>query len=207
MTWLNILIDDPIYRIVSLVVLIEVLLIASAVLWLWVLNPESGLLNGVLRQFLGIGGPGWLADPGWSKRALVLMSIWSIGGAMVIFLAGLADVPSVLYEVAEIDGAGPWQRFRNVTLPMITPTILFNLVMGLIVAFQYFTQVYVMTGGKGSPVDSTMFYALYLYRNSFHYLRMGYASAMAWMLFVVILVATLAVLVSSKRWVYYHGEE
>jgi multiple sugar transport system permease protein len=134
------------------------------------------------------------------------MSLWGVGGAMVIFLAGLAEVPQSLYEVADIDGAGRWAKFRHVTLPMLTPTILFNLVMGLIGAFQYFTQVYVMTGGKGGPVDSTMLYALYLYRNSFYYLRMGYASAMAWLLFMVILAATLAVLASSKKWVHYHGE-
>ena len=181
-------------------------IVASAVLWLWVLNPESGLINGTLRQLFGVEGPGWIADEHWAKPSLILMSLWATGGAMVIFLAGLADVPPSLYEVAEIDGAGWWAKFWNVTLPMLTPTILFNLVMGLIGAFQYFTQVYVMTGGKGGPVDSTMFYALYLYRNSFYYLRMGYASAMAWMLFVVILAATIGVLISSRRWVYYHGE-
>ena len=181
-------------------------IVASSVLWLWVLNPDSGLINATLYQLFGIEGPGWIADETWSKPSLVLMSLWSIGGAIIIFLAGLADVPQTLYEVAELDGAGPWARFRNVTLPMLTPTILFNLVMGLILSFQYFTQVYVMTGGKGSPVDSTMFYALYLYRCSFYYLRMGYASAMAWMLFVVILAATLGVLFSSKRWVYYQGD-
>ena len=180
--------------------------VASAVLWLWVLNPESGLVNGTLRQFFGIDGPGWIADEYWSKPSLILMSLWGLGSAMVIFLAGLADVPQSLYEVADIDGAGRWAKFRHVTLPMLTPTILFNLVMGLIGAFQYFTQVYVMTGGKGGPVDSTLFYALYLYRNSFSYLRMGYASAMAWLLFVVILAATIGVLASSKRWVHYHGE-
>lgn len=181
-------------------------IVASSVLWLWVLNPEGGLINSLLHQFFGIDGPGWIADERWSKPSLILMSLWGIGGAIVIFLAGLADVPQTLYEVAELDGAGPWAKFRNVTLPMLTPTILFNLVMGLIFSFQYFTQVYVMTGGKGTPVDSTMFYALYLYRNSFYYLRMGYASAMAWMLFVVILAATVGVLISSKRWVYYSGE-
>ncbi|MCX5759865.1 MAG: sugar ABC transporter permease [Candidatus Hydrogenedentes bacterium] len=181
-------------------------IVASAVLWLWVLNPESGLINGMLRQFLGIDGPGWIADEHWSKPSLIIMSLWGVGGAMVIFLAGLAEVPQSLYEVADLDGAGRWAKFRNVTLPMLTPTILFNLVMGLIGSFQYFTQVYVMTGGRGGPIDSTMFYALYLYRNSFYYLRMGYASAMAWLLFIVILVATVAVLISSKRWVHYHGE-
>ena len=180
--------------------------VASAVLWLWVLNPESVLVNSLLMQWFGVQGPGWIASPEWSKPSLILMSVWGIGSAMVIFLAGLADVPQSLYEVAELDGAGVWAKFRHVTLPMLTPTILFNLVMGLISSFQYFTQVYVMTGGKGSPVDSTMFYALYLYRNSFYYLRMGYASAMAWMLFVVILAATVGVLVSSRKWVFYHGE-
>jgi multiple sugar transport system permease protein len=181
-------------------------IVASSVLWLWVLNPESGLVNSLLMQWFGIQGPGWIASPDWSKPSLILMSVWGVGGAMVIFLAGLADVPPSLYEVAELDGAGAWSKFRHVTLPMLTPTILFNLVMDLIFSFQYFTQVYVMTGGKGSPVDSTMFYALYLYRNSFYYLRMGYASAMAWMLFVVILAATVGVLVSSRKWVFYHGE-
>ena len=180
-------------------------LVASSVLWLWVLNPDNGLINAMLIQ-VGIEGPGWIADPQWSKPSLVLMSLWGIGGAVVIFLAGLSDVPETLYEVAELDGAGHWAKFRNVTLPMMTPTILFNLVMGLILSFQYFTQVYVMTNGRGTPADSTMFYALYLYRQSFYYLRMGYASAMAWMLFVVILTATLGVLASSKRWVYYQGE-
>ena len=181
-------------------------IVASAVLWLWVLNPDSGLINSLLRQWLGIEGPGWMADAHWSKPSLILMSLWGVGGAMVIFLAGLADVPQTLYEVAELDGAGPINKFLHVTLPMLTPTILFNLVMGLIMSFQYFTQVYVMTGGLGTPVDSTMFYALYLYRTSFYYLRMGYASAMAWMLFIVILTATLGVLYSSKKWVFYHGE-
>ena len=181
-------------------------IVASSVLWLWVLNPESGLINGMLRQFVGIEGPGWIADEHWAKPSLVVMSLWAVGGAMVIFLAGLADVPQTLYEVADIDGAGRWAKFRHVTLPMLTPTILFNLIMGLIGAFQYFTQVYVMTGGKGGPIDSTMFYALYLYRNSFYYLRMGYASAMAWLLFLVILAATLTLLATSKRWVHYHGE-
>lgn len=180
--------------------------VASAVLWLWVLTPDGGLINGILLQVFGVRGPGWIADPAWSKPSLILMSLWTVGTAMVIFLAGLAEVPQELYEVANIDGAGPWGKFRNVTLPMITPTILFNLVMGLIGAFQYFTQVYIMTGGTGSPAKSTLFYALYLYRTSFNYLKMGYASAMAWMLFLVILAATAAVMASSKRWVHYHGE-
>jgi multiple sugar transport system permease protein len=180
-------------------------LVASAVLWLWVFDPRSGLVNSMLGS-LGIPGPGWIADEYWSKPSLILMSLWGVGGAMVIFLAGLADVPQSLYEVAEIDGAGPARKFWNVTLPMLTPTILFNLVMGLIGAFQYFTPVFVMTAGRGTPNDTTMFYALYLYKAAFNYLRMGYASAMAWILFLIILAATIGVMVSSKRWVHYHGE-
>lgn len=184
-------------------------LVASAVLWLWVLNPESGLMNGILRQ-IGLDKlvalPNWLADETWALPSLILMSYWSVGAAVVIFLAGLAEVPQSLYEVADIDGAGPWRKFRHVTVPMITPTILFNLVMGLIGAFQYFTQVYVMTNGLGGPAESTLVYALYLYQKAFNYLDMGYASAMGWMLFVVVLLLTIGVMVSSKRWVHYHGE-
>jgi multiple sugar transport system permease protein len=203
-------------------------IVASAILWLWVLNPETGLINGTLMAFhvddfinwvlVQFGRqptfelPGWLTSETWSKPALMLMSFWGIGGAMVIFLAGLTDVPDVLYEVADLDGAGPFLKFRHVTLPMLTPTILFNLVIGLIDSFQYFTQAYIMTsntnsnGTPGGPMDSTLFYALYMYMNSFLYLRMGYASAMAWIMFIVILGATCAVLASSKRWVHYHGD-
>ncbi len=181
-------------------------IVASSVLWLWVLNAQNGLLNTTIEAVFGVQGPGWMADENWSKPALILMSFWSVGGPMVIFLAGLADVPQTLYEVADIDGAGPFRKFRNVTLPMITPVILFNLVIGLINSFQYFTQVYVMTNGKGEPVDSTMFYALYLYRNSFYYLNMGYGSAMALIMFAVILAATIGVMISSKRWVHYHAD-
>lgn len=125
---------------------------------------------------------------------------------MVIFLAGLADVPQSLYEVADLDGAGPLTKFRHVTIPMISPVILFNLVIGLINGFQYFTEVYVMTNGRGDPADSTLFYALYLYRSAFYYLQLGYASAMAWIMFAFILGATLLVLASSKRWVHYHAD-
>ncbi|MCC6793686.1 MAG: sugar ABC transporter permease [Candidatus Hydrogenedentes bacterium] len=188
--------------------------VATSVLWLWVFNAESGLLNGVLRQIgvewllsqFGYGLPNWLSDENWSMPSLILMSFWGVGGAVVIFLAGLAEVPDSLYEVAEIDGAGPIRKFWNVTLPMITPTILFNLVMGLIGAFQYFTQVYIMTAGTGGPANSTLVYALYLYQKAFMYLNMGYASAMGWMLFAMVLALTVGVMYSSKRWVHYHGE-
>ena len=182
-------------------------IIVSAVLWLWVLDAQSGLLNSVLRDYLHFSDlPGWFADESWTKPAFIMMSLWSIGTAMVIFIAGIAEVPQSLYEVAEIDGAGAFSKFRHVTLPMVSPVILYNLVMGIINAFQYFTQPYVMTRGRGDPNNAAMFYALYLYRNSFNYLQMGYASAMAWIMFLVILGATLFVLYSSKRWVYYLGE-
>ena len=181
-------------------------IVASAVLWMWVLNPDSGLVNAMLRATFGIEGPGWLGSAEWSKPSLVIMSLWGIGAAIVVFLAGLNEVPQSLYESADLDGAGVWSKFRHVTLPMLTPVILFNLIMGLIGSFQYFTQVYVMTQGRGIPLDSTMFYALYLYRTSFYYLRMGYGSAMAWILFLVILAATLSVLATSRKWVYYQGE-
>lgn len=181
-------------------------IVASSVLWLWIFNPDSGLINGLLNQIGIMNTPGWLADPTWSKPSFILMSLWAIGTPMVVFMAGMTDVPRSLYESADIDGAGPLTKFRHITIPMITPTILFNMVMGLIIAFQYFTEVFVMTNGTGRPADSTLFYALYLYQNAFNYLRMGYASALAWMLFVLVLCITITILVSSKRWVHYHGE-
>jgi multiple sugar transport system permease protein len=152
----------------------------------------------------GPTGPGWLVDPAWAKPALIFMGLWSAGGGMLIYLAGLQDVPETLYEAAELDGASSWQKLRNVTLPMLSPVILFNLVMGLIGSFQYFAQVYVMTGG--GPQDSTYVYALYLFESAFLDFKMGYASAMAWILFMITLVFTLIVFRTSARWVYYPGE-
>lgn len=177
--------------------------VASAVLWIWILNPQYGLVN-VLLDKIGISGPGWLADPDWSKPSLILMSWWGVGGAIVIYLAGLQDVPQQLYEAAELDGANWWHKTIHVTLPMITPVIFFNLIMGMIGAFQEFIRPFIMT--NGGPLDSTMFYALYLYRNAFSLFKMGYASAMAWLLFVLILVSTLLIFRSSARWVYYGGK-
>ncbi|NLH99557.1 MAG: sugar ABC transporter permease [Chthonomonadales bacterium] len=179
-------------------------IVATSILWLWLLNPQIGLIN-VLLQKLGVANvPGWLTDPAWSKPALILMGLWGAGGGMVIYLAALQDVPEALMEAALLDGAGALQRFRHVTLPMLSPVILFNLVMGLIGSFQYFTQAYVMTGG--GPQDSTVFYALHLFNRAFLDFRMGYASAMAWALFLITLACTALVLRSSARWVYYAGE-
>ena len=180
--------------------------VATSVLWLWLLNPEIGLVNTVLGKFGVAHPPLWLQDPGWSKPALILMGLWGVGGSMVIYLAGLQDIPEALYEAARLDGAGTLAQFRHVTLPMLSPVILFNLIMGLIGTFQYFTQVYVVTGGTGGPEDSTLFFALHLFNRAFTDFRMGYASAMAWVLFVITMIAALLIFRSSARWVYYGGE-
>jgi multiple sugar transport system permease protein len=180
-------------------------IVATAILWLWVLNPEMGLANTLLAK-VGVQGPGWLVSPQWAKPALILMGLWGAGGSMVIYLAGLQGVPSQLYEAASLDGAGKWVQFRHVTLPLLSPVILFNLIMGLIASFQYFTQAYVITRGTGSPQDATLFYALHLFNSAFLDFRMGYACAMAWVLFLLTLVCALAVFRSSARWVYYGGE-
>ncbi|HZO88277.1 MAG TPA: sugar ABC transporter permease [Chthonomonadaceae bacterium] len=180
--------------------------VATSILWLWLLNPEIGLVNILLGRIGIANSPAWLQDPAWAKPALILMGLWGAGGGMVIYLAGLQDVPEALYEAARLDGAGKWAQFRHVTLPMLSPVILFNLIMGLIGAFQYFTQVYVMTGGTGSPEDSTLFYALHLFNRAFTDFRMGYASAMAWVLFLLTLACALLIFRSSAKWVYYAGE-
>ncbi|HZT43967.1 MAG TPA: sugar ABC transporter permease [Chthonomonadaceae bacterium] len=180
--------------------------VATTVLWMWLLNPEIGLVN-ILLGKVGIAHPpAWLQDPAWSKPALILMGLWGVGGSMVIYLAGLQDIPEALYEAARLDGAGMLAQFRHVTLPMLSPVILFNLIMGLIGMFQYFTQVYVVTGGTGGPQDSTLFFALHLFNKAFTDFRMGYASAMAWVLFAITLICALVIFRSSARWVYYAGE-
>ncbi|WP_235886095.1 carbohydrate ABC transporter permease [Paenibacillus cymbidii] len=178
-------------------------IVASSLLWQWLFDSQFGVINSLL-YFFGIEGPGWLVDPHWSKPALILMGLWGVGGAMVIYLAGLQDVPQEMYESAELDGCTWRQKIYYITLPMITPVIFFNLIMGLIGSFQYFTESYIIT--EGGPNDSTLFYSLYLYKNGFTYFHMGYASAMAWVLFLVILVSTIVVFKSSARWVYYGGE-
>lgn len=178
--------------------------VATSILWMWLFNPEMGLVNLFLRKAGIANPPAWLADPAWSKPALILMSLWGAGGGMVIYLAALKDVPEALYEAAALDGASRWSQFRHVTLPMISPVIFFNLIMGLIGSFQYFTQAFVMT--NGGPQDSTTFYALHLFNRAFLDFKMGYASAMAWVLFAITLLCSLAVFRSSAKWVYYGGE-
>ena len=176
--------------------------VAMAILWLWMFNPQYGILNRLLN-LVGLPGLGWLADINLAKPSLVLMGLWGVGQTVIIILAGLQDVPAQLYEAAEIDGANGFQKAIYITIPMLTPVILFNLIMGIIGGFQYFTQAYVMT--NGGPVNATLFYALYLYRNGFQYIKMGYASALAWILFLIILACILLVFRTSRRWVYYGG--
>ncbi|HLE27622.1 MAG TPA: sugar ABC transporter permease [Anaerolineales bacterium] len=179
--------------------------VAVALLWSRIFDPKFGILNPFLALF-GIKGPGWLSDPDWAIPALVIMSLWSVGGSIIIYLAGLQGVPTDLYDAAKVDGATTWQRFRHVTLPMTTPVIFYNLVLGLIGTFQFFTEVYVLTGGAGGPARSTLFYNLYLYQNAFKYFHMGYASTMAWVLFTIVLGLTLLIFRSSDIWVYYEGQ-
>jgi multiple sugar transport system permease protein len=178
-------------------------IVASSMLWLWIFNPAFGLLNWFLAPLFHLFGsapPGWLSDPAWAKPALILMSMWGVGNSMIIYLAGLQDVPQALYESAEIDGANKWQQFWHVTFPMIMPVVYFNLIMGIIGSLQVFTQVYIMTGGTdGQPARSTLFYAPYLFSTAFFDLRMGYASAMAWVLFCIIALLTVLVTKSLQK--------
>lgn len=177
--------------------------IAVLILWLYVFNPTVGLLNAFLGDF-GIKGPAWVFSPTWALPSMVIMSLWGAGGGMLIWLAGLKGIPEYLYESAKIDGAGIWQRFRLITLPMLSPTIFFNLITGVIGALQSFNQAYVMT--NGGPLNATLFFNLYLFNNAFVDFNMGYASALAWVLFLIILVLSLLVIRSSSLWVYYEGE-
>ena len=178
--------------------------VAASLLWIWIFNPQEGVLN-VLLAHLGIQGPAWLQDANWSKPALILMGLWGAGGGMVVWIAGLKGIPAHLYEAARLDGAGPVRCFWNITLPMLSPYLLFNLIMGLIGTFQLFTQAYIMT--QGGPVDSTLFYTYGLFNYAFRYMRMGYASAMAWVLFAIVLLLTVIQLRLSKRWVHYESND
>lgn len=178
--------------------------VASAIVWLWMFNPRNGIVNLVL-ELVGIRGPSWLGSPEWSKPALILMSLWSLGGAVVIYLAALQSVPRELLEASELDGASARQRIWYVTLPMISPVILFNVITGLIGAFQYFTEVHVMTGGTGSPAESTLMMSIYLWQTAFQFFKMGYASAQAWVLFLIIIAFTALLFRISGRLVYYGG--
>lgn len=178
--------------------------VAISILWIWLLNPQVGLVN-YLLSLVGIEGPLWLASQDWSMPALILKSTWGIGANMIIILAGLQGIPVSLYEAAKIDGANVWQEFRNVTIPMLSPVLFFVIVISTINSFQILTDVLVMT--QGGPGTSTFVYVYYIYQAAFQYLKMGYASALAWILFAIILVLTLLQLWGSRRWVYYEGGE
>jgi multiple sugar transport system permease protein len=180
--------------------------VAGTILFLWLLNPQVGLVNSLLAK-IGIEGPNWMADPNWSKPALILLGMWGMGGTIIIYLSGLQDVPQSLIEAAELDGANWFQRLWHITIPMVSPITLFNLITGMIGMFQYFAQAYVVGGGGnlGRPLGSTLFYSVYLYQNAFLFLKMGYASAMAWILFIIILLLTLLLLKVSDRFTYYAG--
>ena len=176
---------------------------AASVLWMWMFNPEFGVLNTILGYF-GIKGPGWIYDKDWAFTSLIIMSLWSVGGSMLVYLSGLQGIPTELYEAAKIDGASSFTRLFKITLPMMTPVVFYNLIMGVIGSFQTFTQSYVMTAG--GPSYSTYFYVYYLYQNAFKYFNIGYASAMAWVLFFIILLFTALIFKSSAVWVYYESE-
>jgi multiple sugar transport system permease protein len=194
--------------------------VAAAMLWFFIFQPEYGLLNyglkslgHVINFFLNlvvpmefsIQGPGWITDPKWVMSAYIIMSLWSVGAGMIIYLAGLQGIPEQLYEAADIDGASTWQQFLNVTLPMLSPVIFFNLILTVIGSFQIFAPSFILSGGDGSPANASMFYVLYLYQQSFKFFHYGYGAALGWVLFIVILVATL-IQFKFSGWVYYEGE-
>ncbi len=178
--------------------------VAVAILWGWVLNPRFGLLNAGLMRLGITDPPRWMYSEQWAVPGFIIMGLWGAGGGMLLYLAGLQGIPTALYEAAEIDGANSWQRFWQITIPMLTPTIFFNLLMSIIGSWQVFTQIYVMT--NGGPNNATLTMVLYLYRLGFINLRFGYPSAVAWVLFAIILVFTMFVVRSSAAWVYYEGE-
>jgi multiple sugar transport system permease protein len=175
--------------------------VAIAVIWSQIFD-DDGVLNGFLA-FFGIVGKSWISNPDTALYTLVLLNVWQFGSPMVIFLAGLKQVPQELYDAASVDGAGAWRKFRSITFPMLTPIVFFNVVLQIIQAFQAFTPAYVVSGGTGGPSDSTLFYTLYLYQQGFSNLNMGYASAMAWVLLLIIALFTLLNFAFARRWVYY----
>lgn len=181
--------------------------VATAYLWVWMLNPNDGLVNRTLR-FLQLPAPAWTVDPAWTKPTIVISQVWMMGGAMILFLAALQGVPKDLYEAATLDGAGRWRRFRNITLPMISGVTFFLATVGTISALGVFTQGYVMFDKDGGPQNSALFIVMYLFKRAFGsgYFQMGYASAIAWMLFLIILAITILQFKLSKRWVYYEHD-
>ncbi|WP_054948817.1 carbohydrate ABC transporter permease [Numidum massiliense] len=180
--------------------------VAMAMLWSWILNPEYGILNTMLGA-IGLPEPAWLTDPLFTKPSLIIMGFWGTGAGALIFLAALQGIPRQYYEAAELDGANWWHRFRYITLPALSPITLFQLIMGLIGAFQIFTESFIlMEGASGGPDQSMLFYAVNLYQEAFGFLNMGYAAALAWILFIIVMLITIVIFRTSLRWVYYGGE-
>jgi multiple sugar transport system permease protein len=178
--------------------------VAMSILWVWLFNPDVGLINSALH-LVGITGPEWLNSEQWSKPALILMSLLAAGGNMIVLLAGLQGIPEHLYEAAKLDGANGWQEFRHVTLPMLSPVVFFVVVVSTIASFQIFTQVFIISNGNGGPGTSTLVYVLYLYQNGFTYLKMGYATAIAEILFLITLGLTIGQFAIGRRWVHYES--
>lgn len=178
--------------------------VALALVWVYLFTPGTGIVN-LPFDWLGIRGPCWLTCAQWARPTIVLLALWIIGQQVVLYLAGLQDVPQDLYDAADVDGANFLHKFRHVTMPMMTPVVFFHLVTSVIGALQFFTVPYIMTGGTGFPANSTLFYSIYMYKNAFQYYEMGYASAMAWLLFIVTLVITLVIFRTARLWVFYAG--
>jgi multiple sugar transport system permease protein len=185
---------------------IQIPLVAATLVWIGFLNTETGWLNAILAVF-GLPGPDWINSETWIYPALALIGLWGVGNFMLINLAGLQSVPTELYEAARIDGAGAWKMFRRITIPLMSPILLYNLVICLVVTFQYFTQAYTMTNGRGDPNNATLFVNLELFREAFTFNRMGYGAAIAWLIFVIVLVLTLAIFALARKRVYYAGGE
>jgi multiple sugar transport system permease protein len=180
--------------------------VVSTIIFIGMFDPEGGPINAILQQ-VGLPALGWLNDPTWAKPALIMMSLWGLGAGALIFLAGLQEIPQALLEAAAIDGAGPWLRFRHITLPLLTPVILFNLVVGVIGAFHVFTPALVSGGTTGKPLESTLMFMVHIYRNAFRYFAMGYASALAVVLFLAVLMVTWAIFRSAQVWLYEVGDD
>ena len=185
---------------------IQIPLVASTLVWIGFLNPETGWLNQILAAF-GLPGPDWLNSETWIYPALSLIGLWGIGNFMLINIAGLQSVPTELYEAARIDGAGPGTMFRRITIPLMSPILLYNLVISLVVTFQYFTQAYTITNGRGDPNNATLFINLNLFREAFVFNKMGYGAAIAWLLLLIVMVLTLAIFAFARKRVYYAGGE
>ena len=183
---------------------IQIPLVASTLVWIGFLNTETGWLNEIIG-FFGVKGPDWINSETWIYPALSLIGLWGIGNFMLISLAGLQNVPTELYEAARIDGASTWKMFRRITIPLMSPILLYNLVICLVITFQYFTQAYVMTNGRGDPNNATLFINLDLFREAFTFSKMGYGAAIAWLLFAIVLVLTLVLFTFARKRVYYAG--